>query len=173
MARAIAMCKCEKCGKEFQKIQYLENRKRADEWQKWAEANITICEECYKEEREAERKVANEEAAKENAELGLPALIGSEKQIAWAEKIRNEYVKVATAIAAKMEEAYQEAKARGWEQAEEVKEKLDRVYSAFRKAFFAEESAKAWIDARSDSAFGYEIEFCKKWYAEYKKEFSE
>ena len=172
MARAIAMCKCEKCGKEFQKIQYLQNRKSANEWQKWAEANITLCEECYKEEREAERKAADEKAAKENAELGLPTLVGSEKQIAWAEKIRNEYVKAAAKEAAEMEEAYQEAKARGWEQAEEVKEKLDRVYGAFCKAFFAEDSAKAWIDARSDSAFGYEIEFCKKWNAVCEKELS-
>lgn len=44
------------------------------------------CYECQKEEK-------NRKAREDNAKLGLPKLIGSEKQIAWAETIRAEKIK--------------------------------------------------------------------------------
>lgn len=49
MAKAEAHCICENCGAEF--IKYKRNcfnRREADEWEKWAEENITLCPECYK-----------------------------------------------------------------------------------------------------------------------------
>lgn len=153
MARAIAMCRCEKCGKEFQKINYLQNRKSADEWQKWAEANITFCEDCYKEEREAERKAADEKAAKENAELGLPALVGSEKQIAWAEKIRRDFVVEAEKQAEENEEMFAKTREEIGEQAEEQIESMRNIFDDFCAEHLRETSAKAWIEKRDDVEF--------------------
>lgn len=57
MARAIATCKCNTCGKEFEKIAYKYNSKQASEWKKWAEENIIECPQCYgKRMREEEAK---------------------------------------------------------------------------------------------------------------------
>jgi len=53
------------------------------EWRLKQEAG-KLCPECYQMEREAQAV----KAAKKNAEDGLPELEGTEKQIAWAEKIR-------------------------------------------------------------------------------------
>ena len=46
------------------------------------------CDSCWREERERRNAEQNAEAAKANRELELPALIGTEKQIPWAESIR-------------------------------------------------------------------------------------
>jgi hypothetical protein len=51
------------------------------------------CRSCYVAARDAARAAAHEAAAKVNAEQGLPDLIGSPKQIAWAEGIRWEAMK--------------------------------------------------------------------------------
>jgi hypothetical protein len=45
-----------------------------------------VCEECAKKERQEHNAIC----ARENKEAGLPELTGSDKQIAWAESIRNE-----------------------------------------------------------------------------------
>lgn len=52
-----------------------------------------ICSECYKEKKQAEREAAEKAAAENVQGLELPALEGSEKQIAWAEKIRADIFK--------------------------------------------------------------------------------
>lgn len=51
------------------------------------------CPECYKAKQQAEREAANQKAAEDNAAAGLPALVGTEKQIAWAETIRSKKIK--------------------------------------------------------------------------------
>lgn len=58
------------------------------EW-KLAREEEKLCPECYKEWLERERIKQNEEAAETNQRAGLPALEGTEKQIAWAETIRH------------------------------------------------------------------------------------
>ena len=47
-----------------------------------------LCLDCYKAEQEAKRAESSANASKEAEAKGLPALTGSEKQIAWAETIR-------------------------------------------------------------------------------------
>ena len=83
MARGMVTCTCKKCGKSFSKVKYCASRRDAESWESWAVSNITICDEC----RAAER---SEKPAKKRE--GLAALTGSEKQIAWAEKIRDQFV---------------------------------------------------------------------------------
>lgn len=83
MAKATAECTCRKCGGEFTKVTYKQNRRLADEWEEWAPTYFDLCGDCYKEEQDQE--------IAERAE-GLPELSGSEKQIAWAIKIRDKFV---------------------------------------------------------------------------------
>lgn len=61
-----------------------QNRKQADSKARWAESQGWICEECTK----AEQAQISAQAAEQNANEGLPVLVGTEKQVQWAETIR-------------------------------------------------------------------------------------
>ncbi|GFN32559.1 hypothetical protein [Paenibacillus xylaniclasticus] len=55
MAKAVAYCTCATCENEFCKETTKNNRKEADLWVEWAEANYNQCPACYgKEQREKE-----------------------------------------------------------------------------------------------------------------------
>ena len=51
-----------------------------------------VCPECYKKYLKEERENKNKEAAEKSAEMELPKLIGTEKQVAWANSIRIEKI---------------------------------------------------------------------------------
>jgi hypothetical protein len=53
-----------------------------------------LCPECYKARKEQEHAEATEKAKQETADLDLPELTGSERQIAWAETIRAKAAKI-------------------------------------------------------------------------------
>lgn len=57
------------------------------EWKKKS-AFSGLCPECYKKAQEEKRAVANKEAAEKSAEMELPELAGTEKQVAWANTLR-------------------------------------------------------------------------------------
>lgn len=93
-----------------------------------------LCFDCY--------KTASHAAAREQAaELELPPLVGSEKQIPWAETLR---VKQLTALDALVEETYRDVDPADPE-AEEYRLALRAV-----EAISNETSAKQWIDWRYD-----------------------
>ena len=79
-----------------------------------------ICPECYK-------KAQEEEAKKEAEELNLPLLEGSEKQVAWAEKIRHNFM------------------------SELKKQQESTLYQIIFTFFAGQTSAKFWIDNRDKS----------------------
>jgi hypothetical protein len=56
MARAIAHCTCNVCGTTFERIGYRHSRDEADSWQKYVEENFTLCTDCWKKQKEEERK---------------------------------------------------------------------------------------------------------------------
>ena len=90
MAKASVMCKCEKCGKEFKKEKICHNRREADRFEEWAKENCTECPECYKARIESQ-KAEKAKALKEK--YNLPEIVGvSEKQVAYANSLRDEYV---------------------------------------------------------------------------------
>lgn len=89
MAKARAMCTCERCGATFTKTVDKPNRAQADSWIAWAEQNIRVCPACYRAEKAAE---AAAEIDKAKAEIGLAELEGSPKQIAWAADIRGKFI---------------------------------------------------------------------------------
>lgn len=84
MAKARAICTCERCGATFYVEATRASRKSADEWEAWAADHYTVCREC---EAKEYQELA-EKAAKQAQEDGLPALRGTERQVAWAEQIR-------------------------------------------------------------------------------------
>lgn len=85
MAIAKATCTCNTCGKKFEYRAEKFNRREAESFEAWAAENITECWECRK-AREAK------EAEEARVAKAWPTLTGSEKQVAWATKIRDELV---------------------------------------------------------------------------------
>lgn len=98
-----------------------------------------ICPECYEAEQAARIDA-------ENKEYNLPALEGSEKQIAWAEKIRVKFINVRKEF--------------------KFKEENRALFEGFCDEFFAETSAKAWIERETSN--DNKIYF-KYGYIDYKK----
>lgn len=85
MAIARATCTCGTCGKTFEYRTEKRNRREADQFEAWAVEHITECSDC--------RKIRlAEEAEEARAEKGWPTLTGSEKQVAWANSIRDKQV---------------------------------------------------------------------------------
>lgn len=130
---------CSECGCDFTHTHYLNNRSSAESYEEWAKDNITVCPDCYEEEmRKAERAKndASAEAGKlKLAELGieLPPLTGTEKQVAWAESIRDRCAKIFVEAGAK-----------------------DKAWDTFK----SKTDARFWIDIRdyavdSDCPVGY------------------
>lgn len=62
----------------------------------------SICEECYKARLEQEREEANQEALEAAVEMELVELIGTEKQVTWANTLRNKIVNQLTQLREKI-----------------------------------------------------------------------
>ena len=89
MAIAHAHCTCEICGKEFEVTAKKRNCTEAEDFERWAVKNITVCQEC--EEKKFEEKQQKEIADIEVKYYDLPPLTGTHKQKAWATVIRGGY----------------------------------------------------------------------------------
>lgn len=74
------------CG-HTETVQLFGKTSERDRKIEWYE-NHGCCSACYAAKKDAERKAANDAASEKSAELALPELTGSEKQIAWANTIR-------------------------------------------------------------------------------------
>ena len=92
MAIATATCTCATCGKTFEVRAQKQNRRDADAWEIWAVDHLDECTDCYKARRSRERDENHARAAAEAQEMGWPVLTGSEKQIAWANTLREEII---------------------------------------------------------------------------------
>jgi hypothetical protein len=115
------------------------------------------CRDCQQAEldakgRELEREVAELKAARENREeLGLPALIGSAKQIAWAKDIRSWCLRSNTVPPLPTEEqVLKSAKRSGadFDKCMKLVRDFNEKILAARKRLETETSAKWWIDNR-------------------------
>jgi hypothetical protein len=54
-----------------------------------------LCEKCYKKKLESDKKEINAESAEKAKEMELPELIGTEKQVAWANTLRQKFIEKA------------------------------------------------------------------------------
>lgn len=87
MAKARATCTCKTCGATFTRETIKRNRSEADSWEAWAAENIDTCPGCFRAQQQKEKEL---EAAARSSQL--PQLQGSEKQVAWANAIRNKMI---------------------------------------------------------------------------------
>ena len=104
MAKATATCTCCECGKSFTASRILATRAQANNWEAWAVSNIIECDDCHTKEREEEKAAANAKAAEETKEFELPELLGSPRQVEWANTIRVAYFKSYSKIVTKYSE---------------------------------------------------------------------
>lgn len=92
MAIASITLTCNTCGKKFEHRRNCYNRSEANRYEQWAENNITECPACWHKAQEAAKAKA---LADKLTECGfvLPVIEGvSDKQIAYAEKLRTRYL---------------------------------------------------------------------------------
>ena len=145
MARAYF--KCAECNDDVCVIE--RNRSEADKKAAWHEKEEHICSDCQKKQWEEE----NRKAVENSKNSGLPQLIGSEKQIAWASKIRlqsieriNESVKKILSnphesyFCSKLVEKY------GEEIAKQVMTEYYDAVNMLTEDIKNETSSKKWID---------------------------
>ena len=92
MVMASITTKCDQCGKHFKKSVKKSSREQANDWEILALQEKWSCAKCYKKQVEERWRSTNKESARVAAEKGLPKLKGSEKQVAWAETLRKEFV---------------------------------------------------------------------------------
>ena len=96
MAIATATCTCATCGNTFEVRARKQNRRDADAWEIWAAEHMDECTDCYKARMQRERDEEKKQAAEAAAELGWPDLTGSDKQISWANTIRDKIIGIIT-----------------------------------------------------------------------------
>lgn len=92
MAIAKVTLICANCGNEFVHRKECWNRTDADNYENWATTHIDTCPECYKKSLAAEKESILFDTLK-TCGYKLPNLSGvSDKQIAYAEKVRARYL---------------------------------------------------------------------------------
>ncbi len=117
--------------------------------------NHGLCSECWEAERTRQFEEQNQKAAEEAKEYGLPDLSGTEKQVAWATTIRQEFV-----AQAERNISYYEDKAAQPRIADDPKRKVaaHELIQAMRQVvenrLLAQTSARFWIDNRDSYAGG-------------------
>lgn len=87
MAMAEVELVCSTCGKTFTHRKKRYNRADADQYEEWARAHIDTCPDCFRAKQQKEKEL---EAAARSSQL--PQLQGSEKQVAWANTIRDKMI---------------------------------------------------------------------------------
>lgn len=107
------------------------------EWKLSHEAG-RMCYACWQAKVAAEREQASAQAAQAAQSAGMPILIGTLKQIAWAESIRAE-------LAAQIAETRAQLASAKWKD-EGDKDLIDAIFAQL----LARLSAKEWIDGRHE-----------------------
>lgn len=120
-------------------------RERKIEWMRQS----ALCPACYVAARDAERQKAQADAEAKAERDGLPALLGSEKQIAWAERIRREKMDALYKLAA-IADPYN-GKDASMAEAKAYAEFAERIFTAALMAVEAKAEAGWWINRRDDA----------------------
>jgi len=149
MSKASVNLTCLKCGNAFTARKDCYNSTDAANWEKYMAQIGGICKECYKKEKDEEReqeilkKREKLKKAVEGCPVIFPVLEGTEKQVAWANDLRND-------IVSQMMEA-----AAMWEKVDQLCATDPKFKDNWDKLF--NKSAKWWIDNRGTKIFRYII----------------
>lgn len=104
-----------------------------------------LCPECYKKEQEEKRAKENAEAAEKSAEMELPELTGTEKQVSWANNIRLKIIENLTEYLNKLEKYMVK---NGLEFAPNTEITIEELHNAFDWFMISKTEARYWIDIR-------------------------
>lgn len=108
-----------------------------------------LCSECWEAEKKREFERQNQKAAEEAREYGLPELTGSEKQVAWATTLRQQFIADTERFIGTREEKLASglfaADLTGQAQLETI---LRGMRVAVEERLLTETSARYWIDSR-------------------------
>lgn len=95
MAKASVDLVCTVCGKSFTHSKICYSRAEANTYEDWARGHITMCAECYRKQEHEKRMIDIGKKVKAKLKLleaEFPPLNGTEKQIAYADRLRKEAV---------------------------------------------------------------------------------
>ena len=120
-----------------------------NDYREWRilQAECGVCPDCWKAEQQAKRDAEDAAAAAEAKAQELPALSGSEKQIAWAETIRQKFFNAISPLAEKV-----------------LPDAID-AWTAAVDSFQRETAARWWIDNREQRPERLVIEKAKQFKA--------
>lgn len=109
-----------------------------------------LCEECYIKKLEADRKKANKEAEEKAKEMELPNLTGSEKQIAWANTLRQKFIDNTEVF---IKNSNEKDRKYEWKKCREKYEKFNEIelsdlYEVLDYVLINETQSKFYIDNR-------------------------
>lgn len=141
------------CGHNLTKQLYGPNKERQS-YLTWAK-DRGLCPACKAAKAAADHAAENAAAAETNAAVGLPALVGSPKQIAWAETIRAEALAKPVPTPPPEAKIAEQAAAKGIT-VDEMRRRIDLVAAAVNEAraeLEGQASAKWWIDHRDTARF--------------------
>jgi len=160
MAKASIYLTCKKCGEEFWHGKKCYNSSDARNYEDWAKENVDTCPKCWKADQDVKKLAEREKQSAENEKSAtecpwtLPKLEGSEKQIKWANDIRNNLI--AQMISSKAKFDALEAVTKG-----DIPEGMSEVTAQAIKEFYSDvhnKSSKWWIDNRGKCFFGETFE---------------
>ncbi len=109
-----------------------------------------LCPECYKKERQMEREKAEKEAVEKSAEMELPALTGTEKQVAWANTIRIDLIESFMKMIENNKNIFMYCNSNDERIPNVTKEELVDLIDYISKEYT---SAKFWIESRTSFNF--------------------
>lgn len=104
-----------------------------------------LCPECYKKHLEEEKEKKKQEVAEKSAEMELPELSGTEKQVSWANDIRLKIIKNLTAYLNKLEQYMVKNEL---EFAPNTEITIEELHNAFDWFMTSKTEARYWIDIR-------------------------
>ena len=146
MAKREAECTCKTCGKTFYRTVDGYNSRDAESKMKWAESFFDECTDCWKKRQEDELKEKAEQAISEE----LPELNGTEKQVKWANGLRDKWI---VSMKDKFDDIRRRWTKKRWRD-ESEKElfnvALEVVEPHLADFVKAKTSARWWIDSRYD-----------------------
>lgn len=146
MAKREAECTCKTCGKTFYRTVDGYNSRDAESKMKWAERFFDECTDCWKKRQEDEQREKAEQAISEE----LPELNGTEKQVKWANGLRDKWI---VSMKDKFDDIRRRWTKKRWRD-ESEKElfsvALEVVEPHLADFVKAKTSARWWIDSRYD-----------------------
>ena len=121
-----------------------------------------LCSECWEEEKKRQFEEQKMKAAEEAREYGLPELTGSEKQIAWANTLRQEWIKKIEKHIGQIQNVIDKNREKQPEQVTEAEKKFGIMKSVVDNILIKTIDAKYWIDNREENPIAIINEATKK-----------